>query len=221
MLWQVQMNQRQKASIIGILGLGIFATAAALVKVSFLPNYGKTGDWLWDSRNITIWTVLESNVGIIAGNLPCLKPIFRSVLGSTYGRGSRNRNTPKYFSRPYGAGTNLQSAKNNNYNSLSSSKAREPQFSPYGFRETETHMMTTIGADKEQSGSASSMREESSASKNSAESVVLLDNQPQSFGKLGGILRTTEVSTEVNVTGSRGRDTEEGLSVERKAEHMV
>ena len=25
---------------------------------------------------------MESCVGIIAGNLPCLKPIFRSVLGS-------------------------------------------------------------------------------------------------------------------------------------------
>lgn len=51
MLWHVQMNRRQKVTIIAILGLGIFATAAAVVKVTFLPNYGKTGDWLWDSRN--------------------------------------------------------------------------------------------------------------------------------------------------------------------------
>lgn len=221
MLWQVQMNRRQKSSIIAILGLGIFATAAALVKISFLPNYGKTGDWLWDSRNITIWTVLENNVGIIAGNLPCLKPIFRSVLGSTYGRGSRNRSTPKYLSRPYGGGTGHQSAKNN-YNSLASSKTRENAFAPYGVYES--HMMTTIGADKERSGSASSMRDENSEGKNSAESVVLLDNQPQSqsFGKMGGILKTTEVSTEVdNISRSRGRDVEEGLKPERKEAHMV
>lgn len=33
------------------------ACAAAMVKTSFLPNYGKTGDFLWDSTNLTIWTV--------------------------------------------------------------------------------------------------------------------------------------------------------------------
>ena len=51
MLWHVQLNRRQKISIIGILGLGVFVTAASVVKASFLPNYGRTGDWLWDSRN--------------------------------------------------------------------------------------------------------------------------------------------------------------------------
>jgi hypothetical protein len=33
------------------------ACAAAMVKTSFLINYGKTGDFLWDSTNLTIWTV--------------------------------------------------------------------------------------------------------------------------------------------------------------------
>jgi hypothetical protein len=36
------------------------ATAAAVVKLSFIPNYGKTGDLLWDSTDITIWTVWVS-----------------------------------------------------------------------------------------------------------------------------------------------------------------
>ncbi|KAF2440767.1 hypothetical protein P171DRAFT_325708, partial [Karstenula rhodostoma CBS 690.94] len=127
MLWQVQLNRRQKSSVICILGLGVFATAAALVKISFLPNYGITGDWLWDSRNITIWTALETCVGIIAGNLPCLKPLFRTVLGSTYGRGSKGRtgatgNTPRYLSRAYGVGTNAHAAKAKGFSSLTSNK---------------------------------------------------------------------------------------------------
>ena len=79
MLWGVQMNRRHKASLICILGLGTFATAAAFVKLSYLPAYGREGDLLWDSRNMTIWTVIECNVGIIAGNLPCLKPLFRTI----------------------------------------------------------------------------------------------------------------------------------------------
>jgi hypothetical protein len=78
------------------------ATVAALIKVTFLSSYGKTGDWLWDSRNLTIWTVIESNIGILAGNLPCLKPLFRAVLGSTYGRGTRKSSFGHHLSRAYG-----------------------------------------------------------------------------------------------------------------------
>ena len=78
------------------------ATVAALIKVSFLSSYGKTGDWLWDSRNLTIWTVIESNIGIVAGNLPCLKPLFRAALGATYGRGTRKSTFGGRMSRMYG-----------------------------------------------------------------------------------------------------------------------
>ncbi|RMZ67658.1 integral membrane [Pyrenophora seminiperda CCB06] len=109
MLWGVQMNRRHKASLICILSLGTFATAAALVKLSYLPTYGRSGDLMWDSRNLTMWTVTECNVGIIAGNLPCLKPLFRSILVSTYGGGSRKNSQPKYFSRSYASGTKQRS----------------------------------------------------------------------------------------------------------------
>jgi hypothetical protein len=52
---------------------------------------------------LTIWTVVESNIGIIAGNLPCLKPLFRAALGATYGRGSRKSTGQRFRSRTYGA----------------------------------------------------------------------------------------------------------------------
>ena len=75
MLWGVQMNRRHKASLICILGLGTFATAAAFVKMSYLPHYGREGDLLWDSRDMTIWTVVEVNIGIICASLIALKPL--------------------------------------------------------------------------------------------------------------------------------------------------
>ncbi|KAJ4293126.1 hypothetical protein N0V90_008408 [Kalmusia sp. IMI 367209] len=229
MLWQIQLNRRQKSSLICILGLGVFATAAAIVKISYLPNYGRTGDWLWDSRNITIWTVLESCVGVIAGNLPCLKPLFRSVLGSTYGRGSRGRSgtTPRYSSRAYGAGTiaNCKSTKASGWNSLGSSKAgREPVYSPEPYGLYESHLMTSIAANKgnARSASASSMREDGRSEKSSHESVKLLDTQGRGASlKLGGIMKTTEVtSTETRVSPTL-RGTEEGLRPEREIEALV
>ncbi|KAM7190440.1 hypothetical protein V8F20_009723 [Naviculisporaceae sp. PSN 640] len=88
MLWNLNVNRRTRFSLIFALSLGTFACAAAFIKTGFLVNYGKTGDWLWDSRDISIWTVVECNTGIIAGSLPALRPIFKKILGSTLGYGN-------------------------------------------------------------------------------------------------------------------------------------
>ncbi|GAT26924.1 integral membrane protein PTH11-like [Aspergillus luchuensis] len=66
------------------------ACVAAIVKLSVLPNYGRTGDLLWDYSTLTIWVVVESNMGIIAGSLPTLKPLFKQFLG-TYGSQTKTR----------------------------------------------------------------------------------------------------------------------------------
>lgn len=31
------------------------AAVAAVVKITFITNYGKHGDFLWDSSDLTIW----------------------------------------------------------------------------------------------------------------------------------------------------------------------
>ncbi|KAL6710095.1 hypothetical protein ACN47E_009886 [Coniothyrium glycines] len=192
MIWGLQMNRRQKASLICIMGLGIFATAAALVKLTYLTNYGHSGDWLWDSRNLTIWTVIECNIGIIAGNLPCLKPIFRTVLGSTYGRGSRKTRS-KYGSRPYGPGTNHRSSKP--YASLASGKTHDGNFKGYGAAGA-AYMLTTINAKKEKSGD--SRNSSGRASPSSTEDIISTESKAHAYNGWGGI----EVRTQVDVMES-------------------
>ncbi|EAS31837.3 uncharacterized protein CIMG_07316 [Coccidioides immitis RS] len=80
MLRGLQVNLRVKVSLICILSLGVFACVAAFIKLSILPNYGKTGDFTWDYTDLTIWVVVEANMGIIAGSLPTLKPLFKRAL---------------------------------------------------------------------------------------------------------------------------------------------
>ncbi|CAN8106401.1 unnamed protein product [Discula destructiva] len=77
MLWKLQMNTRRKASLGAILGLGIFASAAAITKSVYIQNYSSNTDNLWNTTELTIWTTVELNVGIIAASLPCLRPIFK------------------------------------------------------------------------------------------------------------------------------------------------
>jgi len=91
MLWNVQINARTRATLICIMSLGIFACAAGIVKSAYISNYGKTGDFLWDSANLTIWYSVECNVGIVAACLPCLKPLFKRILDSSLRYGSSNK----------------------------------------------------------------------------------------------------------------------------------
>jgi len=44
---------------------------------------------MWDSTYLTIWSVTEVNVGITAASVPALKPLFKKILGSTYGASSQ------------------------------------------------------------------------------------------------------------------------------------
>jgi hypothetical protein len=66
-----------------------------------MQNHGRDPDLLWKSRNITIWTVTECNIGIIAGNLLCFKPLFRDMLGLSYG----SRTTPTSYAAGTGRAT--------------------------------------------------------------------------------------------------------------------
>ncbi|RNJ59498.1 hypothetical protein D7B24_002504 [Verticillium nonalfalfae] len=79
-LWNVQLNWKVKSAVAAILSLGIFATAAAIVKITFLGQYGKHGDFLFDSSDLTIWTTVEICTAIVAACIPCLKPLFKAML---------------------------------------------------------------------------------------------------------------------------------------------
>ncbi|KAL8389014.1 hypothetical protein RB595_008862 [Gaeumannomyces hyphopodioides] len=91
MLWNVQLPRRVKIAVIGILSLGFFTVAAAITKTVALTKWGLLGDYLWDTADITIWFATEIAVAIIAGSIPCLKPLFKRILASTrrYGSGSK------------------------------------------------------------------------------------------------------------------------------------
>ncbi|KAL8420944.1 hypothetical protein RB596_001931 [Gaeumannomyces avenae] len=91
MLRNVQLPRRVKFAVIGILSLGFFTVAAAITKTVALTKWGLLGDYLWDTADITIWFTAEIAVAIIAGSIPCLKPLFKRILASTrrYGSGSK------------------------------------------------------------------------------------------------------------------------------------
>ncbi|KAH8667984.1 hypothetical protein BGZ60DRAFT_528324 [Tricladium varicosporioides] len=79
-LWNLRLNKRVKMVLLGVMSLGLFACAAGIVKLTILPSYGRSGDFLYDSAGLTIWTAAELNIGVLASSIPCLKPLLKIIL---------------------------------------------------------------------------------------------------------------------------------------------
>ena len=79
-LGSVRRSLRERLVIALLMGLGVFAAAAVVVKLTLVPTYGATGDMLWDSVDLNTWSILEGQLGIVAACVPCLKSPFQAAL---------------------------------------------------------------------------------------------------------------------------------------------
>ncbi|KAK4171237.1 hypothetical protein QBC36DRAFT_340353 [Triangularia setosa] len=76
----LQRPLREKIVVACIMGLGIFASSACIAKTFHVQDYGKTGDSLMDCVPVTIWSMVEMQLAIIASCIPCLKQLFERGL---------------------------------------------------------------------------------------------------------------------------------------------
>ncbi|EMR61628.1 putative integral membrane protein [Eutypa lata UCREL1] len=85
----LQMQRRVKISVICVLGLGVFASFAAMMRIVFYQyvdtrNY--PDDELFNHARLIIWSELEGGFAIIAASLPALRKLFgRFFRGSSAG----------------------------------------------------------------------------------------------------------------------------------------
>ncbi|KAF4463672.1 integral membrane PTH11 [Fusarium albosuccineum] len=95
MLYKAQMKLATKISISIILGLGILASIATMVRLPYIKYFAAGEDYLYYVGIITLWSVFESGTGIIAGSLPSLRRLLKNWINfdSTDGHSS-NRMTP-------------------------------------------------------------------------------------------------------------------------------
>ncbi|KAJ4311015.1 hypothetical protein N0V84_010671 [Fusarium piperis] len=112
MLWTVKMTKTAKATVIVILGLGIFASIATLVRLRFLADLADTDDILFAGTDAMVWTLIEPGVAIVASSLATIRPLLRALkirgfesTGNTYGTGHSaamrsNANRPKPGAMP-------------------------------------------------------------------------------------------------------------------------
>lgn len=171
MLWSVKINMRVKIALFCILGLGLFATAACIVKVVYLSSYGSHGDFLWDTVNITIWTSCELNVGIFAASIATLKPLFRATFfGTTFGSGGYVSSKDKSLDK---SGFVKHISNSRGTSKVGGTPSKDDGFEMYGSVITASGKRGRIDIDNE-----------------SEESILPLQNP--------GIMKTTQVNVSVN-----------------------
>jgi hypothetical protein len=76
----VQIDIRVKSSIVALLGLGIFASTAAIVRLTVTLNLSATTDFLYYAMPVAAWAHAELGLGVILANLPALRPLLEKIL---------------------------------------------------------------------------------------------------------------------------------------------
>ncbi|KAK7745157.1 hypothetical protein SLS62_009870 [Diatrype stigma] len=79
MIWNVKMTTEAKVTVSMVLGLGIFASIATLVRLKFLADLMNTSDILHNGTDAMVWTLIEPGVAIIASSLATIRPLLRAM----------------------------------------------------------------------------------------------------------------------------------------------
>ncbi|CZS91578.1 uncharacterized protein RCO7_07024 [Rhynchosporium graminicola] len=90
-IWNLQINHRQKVSLIGVLSLGYAAVALGVVKAIKQVQLLTDNDATW-SQSVQMWGYVQLNVSIIASCMPALRPLF-SWLSDAVSSNHRSRAT--------------------------------------------------------------------------------------------------------------------------------
>lgn len=180
------------------------AAVASIVKASYLGSYGLTGDFLWDSVNLTIWTAAECNVGILAGSIPSLKPLFKAILQSSsyaqgYGTSRRQPHASKGYTLQRSTTGKTKSGKTQSQGSITGRAGGQDHFEMY---------TSTLGKASGGALVSAGARKGITAGSNSSEESILALQGPRT----GGIMKTTQVEV-TTMSPSKGPDDDQWKSI--------
>ncbi|KAI0852679.1 hypothetical protein F5Y00DRAFT_273207 [Daldinia vernicosa] len=83
MLWKLNMKWQQKAYISGIMGVGLIAMWASIVKTVHLRAFTSTQDLTFAMAKPAIWWTVEANLILITVSVPIVAPIIMPLKSRT------------------------------------------------------------------------------------------------------------------------------------------
>ncbi|KAL8671650.1 MAG: hypothetical protein Q9168_003856 [Polycauliona sp. 1 TL-2023] len=80
-VWNMHMKRSKKVAVSGVFLLGSFVCVASMIRFYYLEQINRD-DPTWGNVNSTIWTTIESSVGIISACLPVMAPFLRTKVAA-------------------------------------------------------------------------------------------------------------------------------------------
>lgn len=111
-IWKLQMAQRQKLLLYGIVCIGWFAVASSIIRMVVVSRVLKSTDPAWEAADMDIWSCVECNTSLICAAAPCTRPFINMIgphLLPSYIRRVTNRTTGNIYT--YGDQTTKQTRK--------------------------------------------------------------------------------------------------------------
>ncbi|KAG4253257.1 hypothetical protein FPRO03_07217 [Fusarium proliferatum] len=104
-LWylrKLKLHWKKKIGVAAMFIVGTFVTVVSIIRLQFLVDLGSSHNPTYDQTDISIWSTVEINVGIICASMPALRVIlvrlFPSLGGSSYDS-SKYNNYGEHYGR--------------------------------------------------------------------------------------------------------------------------
>lgn len=84
-LWTVRVPLKQRLGLVFIFSVGAVVFVAGVFRIYYLYRYFHSPDIYWEGAIIFVLACIETNVGIICGCLPGIKPLLSRLFPKTFG----------------------------------------------------------------------------------------------------------------------------------------
>ncbi|KAG0158663.1 hypothetical protein PDIDSM_6182 [Penicillium digitatum] len=104
-VFRLQMPRKQKLILALILCLGLFTCVSSIIRITFIPTMLSSKDSTYAISGAMYWSVIETNIGILAASIPSFKAIASRFLprfigeynsGKKNGPWSSDNTSPRY-----------------------------------------------------------------------------------------------------------------------------
>ncbi|KAH7242043.1 hypothetical protein BKA59DRAFT_479994 [Fusarium tricinctum] len=107
-LRRLKMHWKKKIGVAAMFIVGTFVTIVSIIRLQFLVGLGSSHNITYDQTDISIWSTVEINIGIICASMPALRVIlvraFPALAGSSYDSSKYNN-----YGDHYGRKSNIMS----------------------------------------------------------------------------------------------------------------
>lgn len=193
---KLQMPRKQKVAVGVMLCLGLLACVSSIIRITYIPRMLSSLDSTYVISNAMYWSVIETNIGILAASIPSMKVVVvtflpKLLLDSSYRYGKRSDSHSGFFHR--------SSNSKGGFNKLSA--ARTDPNSDIRRDDLKGHELTTniTALDNSSDNMETSNGYGGRNSEHGSEDHIVhpASNLPPPNPWNNGIMRTTELTTEV------------------------